>query len=217
MKKLFLPFALCAVLLLSGCGSILNREYSSLRPHSSTYYERGERNVLRAENYQDMVNDILVLVGEYAGEGTIWLYSGEEQLDAEAVAEQAAREVKEETPLGAYAVDYLSYTVDDTPRGHTEICFQLGYRRSEEQMENMIHATSIAALYDLLTAAAGNGADELAVQVSYFDAQQQEVEEIVEQVRKESRPGAAEAWQVRFYPDGGDVGIIEVLMNDQEE
>lgn len=217
MKKKILVCLLAAVMTLSGCGSILNREYSSIRPHSSTYYERGERNVLRAESYQDVVNDILVLVGENAAEGTIWLYSGEEPLDAEAVAEQASREVKEETPLGAYAVDYLSYTVDDTPRGHAEICFQVGYRRSEEQMENMIHATSIAALYDLLTAAAGNGADELAVQVSYFDGQQQEVEDIVEQVRRECLPGAAEAWQVRFYPDGGDVGIIEIIMKDQAE
>ena len=217
MKKLLLPLLLSAVLLLSGCGSILNREYSSLEPHSSTYYERGERNVLRAENYQDIVNDILVLVGENAEEGTIWLYPGEEPLDAEEAVEQATREVKEETPLGAYAVDYLSYTTDDAPRGYTEICLQVGYRRSEEQIGNMIHATSIAALYDLLTAAVNNGADELTVQVSYFDAQQQEVEEIARQVREECLPGAAEEWKINFYPEGGDVGIIEIILKNQAE
>ena len=217
MKRKILPLMLCAVLTLTGCGSILNREYSSIRPHSSAYYERGEGNVLRAESYQDVVNDILVLVGEGAKEGTVWLYTGEEPLDAAQVAEQACREVKEETPLGAYAVDYLSYTVDETPRNHAEISLQVGYRRSEEQRENMVHATSIAALYDLLTAAVSNGAEELAVQVSYFDGQEQEVEEIVERVRAEQLPGAAQTWQVNFYPEGSDVGIIEILMNSQPE
>ncbi len=212
MKKMMLPLLLSAALLLSGCSPILNREYSVLQPHSFTYYEGNKSNVLRAESYQDVVNDLLVLIGSGAKEGSIWLYAGEEPLDAAETAENACREVKEETPLGAYAVDYLSYTVDDTPRNYTEIRLTVGYRRSAEQVSSMVHATSIAALYDLLSAAVSNGADELVVQVSYFDQQEQEVEDIVSRVQKEKQPGAGEKWPVYFYPNGRNAGIIEIIL-----
>ena len=217
MKKKILCVLLLSALLLSGCGSILNREYTALQPHSFTYYEGSDRSVLRAENYQDVVNDLLVLVDDSAKEGVIWLYEGEEQLNAADTAERACREVKEETPLGAYAVDYLSYTVEETPRNYTEIHVTVGYRRTAEQMAAIVHATSVAALYDLLTAAAENDAPELTVQVSYFDAQEDDVREIVSRVQAERMPGLAELWQVNFYPEGGDGEIIEIIMKNQKE
>ena len=56
-------WALAAALLmlpLTGCGSLLNRDYSVTEPHSSSYYESEDRSVLRAESYQDLVNALLV-------------------------------------------------------------------------------------------------------------------------------------------------------------
>ncbi|MFR7892707.1 MAG: hypothetical protein ACLU38_00040 [Dysosmobacter sp.] len=44
-------WALAAALLmlpLTGCGSLLNRDYSVTEPHSSSYYESEDRSVLRA-------------------------------------------------------------------------------------------------------------------------------------------------------------------------
>ncbi len=75
MKKLCCALLAAATLALCGCGSFLERTYSSSQPHSATYYESEDRSVLRAEGYQDLVNDILLLVGENAKEGTIWLYN----------------------------------------------------------------------------------------------------------------------------------------------
>ncbi len=208
MKKIILPVLLIVVLLLSGCGSFLHREYSVVEPHSSTYYENED--VLRAENYQEVVNDLLILVGEQKKEGTIWLYLDDEAVDAAALAEQACREVQTETPLGAYAVDYLTYTIDTTPRNYVAMALTIGYRRTAEQMDAIVHTTSISALSDLLTAAAENDAAELTVQVSYFDDQEQEVRGMVADVQ--SQHGQQEPWQVNFYPEGGNVGIIEIIL-----
>lgn len=208
MKKIILPVLLIVVLLLSGCGSFLHREYSVVEPHSSTYYENED--VLRAENYQEVVNDLLILVGEQKKEGTIWLYLDDEAVDAAALAEQACREVQTETPLGAYAVDYLTYTTDTTPRNYVAMALTIGYRRTAEQMDAIVHTTSISALPDLLTAAAENDAAELTVQVSYFDDQEQEVRGMVADVQ--SQHGQQEPWQVNFYPEGGNVGIIEIIL-----
>lgn len=77
MRKTVLAAVLAALtLLLSGCGSLLERDYSVVRPHSSTYYESEDRSVLRAESYQDLVNDLLLLLTGGAKEGTVWLYAG---------------------------------------------------------------------------------------------------------------------------------------------
>ena len=212
--KLKIPaMLLMLVLLLSGCSSFLYREYSVVEPHSSTYYESEDRNVLRAENYQDVVNDLLLLVSEQVASGVIWLYDSAEEQDAAAVAEQACREVQRETPLGAYAVDYLTYTIDSTPRNYEAISFTIGYRRTQAQMDAIVHTTSISALYDLLSAAAGGDAAELTVQLSYFEEQQrQEVLGIVAQVQQQQQLPAQTPWEVYFYPEGGNVEIVEIIL-----
>lgn len=209
MKKRIIAILLCGVLCLTGCGSFLDREYSSIQPHSSSYYESEDRSVLRAEGYQDLVNDLLVLVGNHAAEGTIWLYAAGEEPDAAASIEEACRELQQETPMGSYAVEYVTYTIDEDSRSYSEIQLTIGYRRSAEQVADMVHATSISALSDLLRAAAENGRTELVMQVGYFEHQEQEVYEIVGQIAAEQ--GLSEA-EVNFYPETGNVGIIEVLL-----
>lgn len=213
MKKRLLPVLLAMVLLLSGCGSFLHREYSVVEPHSSSYYEDTSRGVLRAENEQDVVNDLLLLVGQQEKEGEIWLYRTAEDLDTDAVAEAACREVQQETPLGAYAVEYLTYTIDTTPRNYDAIRVTIGYRRTAEQMNAMVHTTGISALYDLLRAASGGGAAELTVELSYFEeAQKEEVCRIVAQVQQEQQANLQQPWEVCFYPADGNAGIVEILL-----
>ena len=209
-KKIVLAPVLAMALLLTGCGTFLHREYSVVEPHSSTYYENED--VLRAESYQEVVNDLLILVGEQKKEGVIWLYLDDESADAAQLAEQACREVQQETPLGAYAVDYLTYTIDNTPRNYVAVSLTIGYRRTAAQMDAIVHTTSISALPDLLSAAAETGAAELTVQVSYFDHQEQEVRGMVAQVQQQRGLQEQEPWQVNFYPEGGNAGIIEIIL-----
>jgi len=53
---------LCACLTLTGCGALLEREYVTVEPHSSKFWESEAAGTLRAENYQDIVNDLLILI-----------------------------------------------------------------------------------------------------------------------------------------------------------
>ena len=133
-------------------------------------------------------------------------------LYATAAAERACKEVQQETPLGAYAVEYLTYTVDDSARNYTAIQLTIGYRRTPEQIASMVYTTSISALHDLLTSAARSGSGELVVQVGYFDHQEEQVRAIVDQVQAMEAPEEKEPWTVNFYPEGGDVGIIEIIL-----
>ena len=149
-RSMFVLLCLWMLLSLGGCGSLLYREYGQVQPHSSTYYESGDRSVLRAESYQDVVNDLLLLISDHEESGSIWFYPGEEGPDASQIAQQACQEVQLETPLGSYAVEYLTYTIDSTARNYVEIAVTIGYRRTASQVDGIIHATSISALYDLI-------------------------------------------------------------------
>ena len=221
MKKRILAVLLPLALLLSGCGSFLNREYSSSEPHSATYFGNEDRSVLRLETYQDLVNGLLTLLADHAAEGTVWLYPSVDMPGAGEAMERACAEVQQETPLGAYAVDYLTYTIDESAHNYSVIQLTIGYRRTAEQVGAMVHTTSVSAIPDLLTAASRANVSELVVQVAYFDQQRQEVRSMVEQVQRQllpenTPPEEIVPWQVNFYPDTDEAGIVEILLSGEK-
>ena len=159
--------ALLMLCLLTGCGSLLERSYSTSEPHSSKYWESGAAGTLRAENDQDIVNDLLILIGQHTESAALRLYNFPDDQAAAEAMESAALEVQQETPLGAYAVDYITY-VSQPQRGFFEADVQIGYRRSAEQIQTIVNATSPTALNDLLEAALDGGREELAVRIAYW-------------------------------------------------
>lgn len=212
MKKRMIPLFLCAALLLSGCG-LLQREYSRTSPHSATYYEGSRRDVLRAESYQDLVNDLLLLISAHDESGTVWLYDNPALPDAAQAAQEACDEVLAETPLGAYALERLTYTVDEGGRGYTQLRFTAAYRRTAQQIKAIVHTTSMAALTDLLRAVEQNKGSALTVQVSGFDGSREAVLAAVAAVQQEAGRGG-ETWQVHFYPDTDSWGIVEIILKE---
>ena len=212
MKKRILLLAAALCLLCSGCGGgLLEREWSSVTPHSAGYWENGDKDTLRADSYQDLVNALLLLLGEHSEEGVVRIYSEE---DAAAMAEQACKEVQEETALGAYLLDYISYT-DTQERAYYEMHVRLGYRRTAEEQAGIVTATSTEALPDLLRLTAREGAlSRIAVRFTYFTADRDGIRDMVRSVQEEVDPGFTEPWQVNFYPDTDDVGIVEVVLRE---
>ena len=204
-RAVILLLVLLMCLSATGC-SMLERSYTSVQPHSSSYYESEDKSVLRAETYQDLVNDLLVLVGERAEEGTIWLYAAEELGDVQQAIDAACQEVQSETPMGSYAVEYMTYTISDTNRNYVDVKLTISYRRSAEQMGRLVNVTGVTALRDLLTAAAENGASERAVQLGNFNSDAASVYAIVDEVAAAQEGGAS--GQVAFYPVEARAGIV---------
>lgn len=210
-------WTLLAVLcLLTGCASLLEREYSTVEPHSSRFWESEAAGTLRAENYQDIVNDLLILIGQHTESATLRLYNEENKLTVADMLERATIEVQQETPMGAYAVEYITSS-SHTQRGYYEIELQLSYRRTEEQIQAVVNATSPEALYALLDAALGEERTELAVRIGYWSQEngQTQVEEALAQVREARGLTDSPMWPVLYYPADGPVGLIEFLL-DQE-
>ena len=209
--KIALLFLLC--LTLAGCGDrLLERSYSTVTPHSAAYRETEDADTLRAENYQDLVNALLMLLGEHSESGVVRVYG--DAPDKAALAERACVEVQQETALGAYLLDYITYD-GAAENGYYELTARFGYRRTAEEQMAIVNATSVEALPDLLRAAVEAGASALAVRVGHFDADRADVLAQVTAVHDELYAPEDAPWEVRFYPDNEQPGILEVLLEER--
>lgn len=216
MKKRAGMLALACCALLSGCASILDREYSTVEAHSSKFWESEATGTLRAESYQDIVNDLMLLIGQHTEQAVIRLYSYDDGMTVTDALEKAAAEVQQETSLGSYAVEYITSS-SSAQRGYYELSVQLGYRRTAEQIASIVNATSVAALPSLLEAAVDEGKTELTVRVGYWqESDRAVVEEAVaklaqpqEDVQGDTDVEEPPVWTVSYYPATGTVGLIE--------
>lgn len=216
MKKMGRLMALAAAcaLFLSGC-SLLERSYGAVEAHSRKYWESEAETTLRADNYQDMVNDLLILVGQHTESAVIRLYEYNDDMTVAETLDAAATEVQQETAMGSYAVEYITAS-SQALRGYYEISVSIRYRRTAQQVQAVVNATSVAALPELLTAALGEGKTELAVRMGYFQNQQAEVEAMVAQIREEQGLADTPAWTVSYYPSPENVGLIEFVWGSPE-
>lgn len=204
--------AACAVL--SGC-SLLERSYGAVEAHSRKYWESEAETTLRADNYQDMVNDLLILVGQHTESAVIRLYEYNDDMTVAETLDAAATEVQQETAMGSYAVEYITAS-SQALRGYYEISVSIRYRRTAQQVQDVVNATSVAALPELLTAALDEGKTELAVRMGYFQDQQSEVDAIVAQIRETRGLQDTPAWTVSYYPSPENVGLIEFVWGSTE-
>ena len=217
-RKLAAAAILSGCLLLCGCASLLEREYSTVEEHSSKYWESESADILRAENYQDIVNDLMLLIGQHTENVILRLYNYEGDATVSSLLENAAAEVQQDTPLGAYAVEYITSEAQ-LQRSYYEITLRISYRRSAEQIRSVVNATTASALPELLENALQAGKDELAVRISYWGSDSAEtVQAAVRTVReahgltKEDAP-----WTVTLYPREDAAGLVEFLFSPSGE
>lgn len=205
-----------AVCLLTGCSALLERTYATAEPHSSKFWESEAAGTLRAENHQDVVNDLLLLVGQHRETATLRLYDFKSDLAVADTLEKAAAEVQQETPMGAYAVEFIT-TSSHAQRGYYEVAVRIGYRRTLEQLQAVVNATSPEALYSLLAAALDEGKTELAVRMGYWGENgQTRVEEAMAQLREERELTETIPWVVNYYPAAENPGLVEFLLDPPE-
>ncbi|WP_312280315.1 hypothetical protein [Oscillibacter sp.] len=213
-KRLCFLLALC--FLLTGCASLLDREYSTAEPHSNKFWESEATGTLRAENYQDIVNDLMLLIGRHTDQAVIRFYSYDDGVSVADALEKAAAEVQQETALGSYALEYITSS-STAQRGYYELSVQLGYRRTAEQIASIVNATSAAALQSLLAAALDDGKTELTVRVGYWRTEDRDaVNQTVETLRVERELTQTPEWSISYYPVEGPVEMIEFNLASED-
>ena len=211
MKGRILAGALSVSLLLTGCASMLTREYGSVEPHSATLVSEGDANTLRAESYQDVVNGLIYFINRGAESGSI-RFDGEEP-DVRALLDEACLEVVQEDPLGAYAVEDIKYNVAPIV-GSYEADIQITYRRSREQVAAITDATGASAIRSELSEALAAFSPEVVLRISYFEEDEAYLRQLVREAYLSdpaSALGMPEA-EIAMYPERGPRRIVEILL-----
>lgn len=210
MKIRILPLLL-ALALLTGCESMLDREYVSVEPHNQFSDTGSDSSALRAETYQGLVNAILYLVSQCSEEGVIRLYNYTR--DVESDLSSACLEVAKEDPLGAYAVDYIKYDFSRIV-SYYEANVQITYRRSPEQIQSVVSVTGSSAIKGELRQALARFSPEVVLRVSYFVEDEDYLSRLIREAYY-STPEAAfgiPETAVALYPDSGSQRIVELTL-----
>lgn len=211
-RQLLAGMTALTLLLTPGCSVMLSRDYVDVSAHNITApTDAGDPSTLRAESYQELVNALIYLINQGVETGAIRLY-----MDAESVEEEleaACLEVVQEDALGAYAVEYIKYSVSPVVTYH-QADVQITYRRSKEQIASIASVTGITASRSELKSALTSFAPELVLRISYFDGDSDYIQELVREAYYDA-PSAALGMpqaEVLIYPDSGRQRIVEILL-----
>lgn len=178
MKKC-LPF-LFLCLLLTGCAALLERSYSVAEPYADRYWDSTAEDTLRAENHQDLVNSLLMLVEERAEEGTIRCYGA---ANSYLQAQSACREVSEETALGSYLLSSLTFDYENNT-GYSSLTCRMSYREDAEDPAGLMTLSDSQSLVDLLRLAVREELEKQTARFSY-NTPREEVTGAVERLWRE--------------------------------
>ena len=181
-RPIRLIWGLLLGLLLTGCTPLLEQDYGSLEPHANRYWEEDAgSDILRAESYQDLVNTLMLLVEEHQDSGTLRLYLTDvDYVSALTMLKRAVTEVREETAIGAYALERLDFDMEELRNSYYQAELRPVYRRTAEDVAAIQETASSGAIYDMLLKAYEEGVPRLTVRYSYLS---EEPEVLLENIR----------------------------------
>lgn len=200
-----------AALALTGCSSLLEQEYTYITPHNAAQTAEGDPSILRADSYQELVNALIYFIGTGTEKGTVRLYMDGEDLDASLDA--ACLEVDQEDPLGAYAVEYITFSLSSVV-AYSEATVNITYRRTKEQVASIVQATGITAIRSELASTMSAFQPECVLRISYFNEDEEFIQDLARQAYYNAPSSALgmPQLQVFLYPDSGQQRIVEILL-----
>ena len=216
MKKRLLAGLLSGCIALSGCASMLERDYVSVTPHSSTKTDVGTSSVLRVENYPELVNSLIYFITNAEDRGVIRLYM--DAASAEEMLYSARQEIMTEYPPAVYAVESISFKTDAlVTYAETEVTFD--YRRSQQQVASIVTANGLSAVRSVISSAMKAFAPECVLNINYFDQDEAFIRSLIRQAYYSAPANALEfpEPEINIYPDSGRQRIVEILFHYESD
>lgn len=216
MKTSLLLLLLLCTITLTGCGSLLERSYASVTPHTQFQDEEENAAILRAETYQGLVSALLHLVEQGTESGIVRLYQYSSVTgSATGDVDQACLEVTQEDPLGAYAVDYIKYDVQPTA-AYYQVEVKLAYTIPTEELKQVISVTASTAVARELEELLPSKPQKVVFRISYF-SQEDSIETLRQAVQEayaaQTKPlPALEDIHIILYPDSGQQRLAEIRL-----
>ena len=146
MGKKCLTLALALLFPLAGCGNMFEEEYHYAAPFTYTVdAESGD--AVEISNYNMLKTALMDLIGRH-GEDAVFRFNNYHGSVSDDLA-SACLEIRTTNPVGAYAVEALSY---DTSRivSYYVADVSVSYRRSAEELERVVWISTLQELDDLV-------------------------------------------------------------------
>ena len=220
MNKPIPALALCAALLLTGCSSMLEREYVSLSPHPQFPAVVDDSNAIRVETYQQLSNALWAMVKAHQETGVIRLrnYTPTAGSTVEDDLTRAREEVYHDDPLGNYAIDAIDTDLERIVM-YYEATVTIAYRRTKEQVDAVTDVTGSGAIRTQLRSALSGFRPEVALKLNYFSEDADYIRALIRETYYDT-PAAALGMpqvEVALYPDSGFQRIVEVTFTYPED
>ena len=205
MKRIFAM--VLAIAVLTGCTPFHRSSYVSVKPHDEDYQVAVDSSALTVSGYLSLKNAILGLVEDAVEEGVIRAesYSGDLSQDLSS----AVYEVSRGDPLGAFAVDYMTYDFSQIV-SYYEIHIHTTYQRTLEEIQSVKNTSGVEGVRSRLRDAMGDYESLLRIRVEDYGSLN--IEELVQQVFEDNADFAVELPQteVKAFPDTGSRRILEI-------
>jgi len=198
MQRLTAVF-LCLCLLLTGCGW-LDGEYHSVTPHQQ-HSGSSDTKTETAENYLQLRTAMENMV--FSGiENRVISVSDFQDEQLQRALEMAVRYVKSTDPIGAYAVEDISYEVG-TIGSTTAVAVKITYRHERSEIQKIRKVDNMDQARSLIEAAIANCDANLVMLVDHYSPT--DVQQLVDDYAQANPSAVMETPEVteQLYPDSG--------------
>ncbi len=151
MKRLLCALlAGTALLSLSGCRSVFEREYYYEAPYAGDFGTRSDR-ATEIRNYSMLKTALTNMITNHTEKAEFRFSSYNGNINEDLAA--ACFEIKSDHPLGAYAVESLSYDTSYVVSYYMANIY-IGYKRTAEELSSIVYTSSVADFDDSVCRAA---------------------------------------------------------------
>lgn len=216
MKRYVYIAALVVVLCagLTGCGLWMDGEYLSVTPHQEQNVGAADT-VVEISSYSQLPDVLTELVNSGAASGAV----AAPQMNLSELRnnlDEVVAYVKQETPIGAYAVENITYEIG-TNRGDFAIAFHIDYYINRSNILRIKEAESTEDAVSLIGSAMDSCEDSLVVLIA--DYQTADFSQVVRNYAYNNPKTVMEIPQVtaKVYPEEGQSRVIELRFTYQTD
>jgi len=199
-------------MLLSGCTSWMDGEYSSVKPHMEEGY-REEQEIIPVSSYQEICDALEEMVAS-AVESGILSVENYDSSRLSANMDLAIQYIRGSFPIGAYAVEKISYEIGTTGSGSAvAVTISYNYNRSVIPRIKQVNGTDAA---ERLIATALNTCETTLVML-VEEYRSMDYPQIVRKYAQDRPAQVMETPQViaSEYPNSGSMRVVELQFTYQ--
>lgn len=210
IKIMAIPVCLC--LLLSGCMNWMDGNYSSVNPHQQQE-QQGSDQIISVETSAQL-RDALVELVETASESALISVAQMDQTSVSVYMDTAVQYVLEENPIGAYAVDSITYE-QGTNAGQPALSVSITYNHNRAEILRITQVRGAEEMRSQIADALDNCSSGVVMLVEDYD--ETDFIQLVEDYADENPDSVMETPQVRVstFPETGSSRVVELIFTYQ--